>query len=272
MKKIVLAFLLIISLFSTTNAYNNTFRTCNDTIEKKSYDYYADWTFVKKYAFDQNSRNKLKVCFYNDHGRKTVLDNGEYKIIKKIVWNKINFEKIFCDNWITRSIFTWKKTVKMSCNFTVNNKRFTLNDWKTKIVKTRYGTKTISQKFKCNNGKVTKIAEWVGLESEKKSCSFIYNWKNYKLDHSAYTTIKSYEHDHLVYRKYVCDNGKVKDYSLWRNYNNELTKNCRFIYRGKYYDLQDNGIKVFNTTIYTNWVKKTFTRKYYCEHWIAKIH
>lgn len=273
MKKLLLVFTLLFSIiFTNVNAYKTTFNTCNNDQKSYSYDYYANWEILKKYAYNSNSRNWLKICLYSNNGKKVALKNWESKVFEDKVNNRINYEKVLCDNWTLRSIFKWTKTVKMACNFTVNNHRYILLDWKTKTITTKYYNTSISQKFKCDNWKIKKIAEWSNNQTWKKACKLVYNWKTYKLDHNWFTTIKTYEHDHLVYKKYVCNNGVIKDYSLWRNNTNELTKNCRFVYRGKYYDLQDNWMKKFTTTVYSNWTKKVYSRIYYCEKWVAKIY
>lgn len=273
MKKLLLALLLVISItISSTNAYNSSFFISDNTENTVAYDYYANWNIVKKYTYDINSRNSLKICFYYENWKKQVLNNWDTKVLEEKVNNRINYEKILCDNWITRSIFKWTKTVKMACNFTVNWKRYILLDSQTKIITSKYYNNTISQKYRCNNWKITKIAEWYNNQLWKKPCNFIYNNKSYKLEHNWYTTIKTYENDHLVYKKYICNNWNIKDYSLWRNNTNELTKNCRFIYRGKYYDLQDNWTKKFTTTVYSDWIKKVYSRTYYCEKWVTKIY
>jgi len=278
MKKLILVLVVLFtSTFTAVDAYNSTYNTCDNSETTYSYDYYANWETVKKYAYDTNSRNSLKVCFYTEDWKKLVLQNWETKVLEEKVNNRINYEKILCDNWVTKSIFKWTKTIKMACNFTVNWRKYVLLDSQSRVITTKYYNNTISQKFKCDNWKITKIAEWSNNQIWKKSCNFVYNNKVYKLDHNWYTTIKTYENDHLVYKKYVCDNWNIKEYSLWRNTFNdnsgrELTQNCRFVYRGKYYDLQDNWVKKFTTTIYSNWTKNVYTRTYYCENWIAKIY
>jgi hypothetical protein len=273
MKKIIIVLISLFSFVFSTNAYySNTFNSCETSTINTAYDYLTDWTLVKKYSYNTNTRDKLKICYYYDNWKKYFLDNWEYKVLSEKTWYKINYKKIFCDDWVTKTIFKWTKNIKMSCNFTVNWKKYVLYDWKTKIITTKYWTKTISQKFKCDNWKVEKISQWTWNKEKKDWCRFDYNNKNYKLEHNWFVTIKTYENDHLVYKKYICDNWNLKDYSLWRNNTTELTNNCRFIYRGKYYDLQNNWIKVFNTTIYKALKTKTFVRKYYCNNWVAKIY
>ncbi len=279
MKKIFSLIVLFFVVFTSTNAYSyysNEFNTYNTEEKIYSYDYYFDTNVTKKYNFDKNSREINKFCFYKEDWKTKILANWETKILKTSSSYREKYKKVFCDNWSLKTIFKWKKIIKMACTFSVNNHKYVIQDGETKIIKTNYYNTTISQKFICNNWKVTKLDEWLGKKLEKRSCYFVYNNKIYTLNHSAYTTLKVYENDHLVYKKYVCNNWELNEYSTWRNiYNNskrELTSNCRFIYRGKYYDLQNNWIKEFTTTIYTNWIKKIYYRKYYCENWVTKIY